>query len=65
MDEKRETYLTVEELADMLKVCVRTVATWDKQGRIPCIRLSRRCHRYKLSDVEKLLEEMTVTNKQE
>jgi excisionase family DNA binding protein len=52
-----EQLLTVEEVADLLKVCQRTVWRWVAQGRLPApLRCSRRCVRWRASAVRAHLE---------
>ena len=49
--------LTVEEVADLLKVSKRTVWRWVAQGRVPApVRYSKTCVRWKASAVQAYLE---------
>ena len=50
--------LTVPELAERLGISPGTVYHWLSQGRLPCVRFSSRCVRFRESDVEKMLEEL-------
>ena len=40
-----------KEIAQHFRVTERTVQSWVDQRRIPVIRLSKRCLRFRLSDV--------------
>lgn len=46
-----ETLLTRRELAKLCKVSTRTVDNWVSSGKIPLLRISRRCVRFSLADV--------------
>lgn len=47
--------VTTKGVSDYFQVTGRTVANWRAAGRIPFIRITARCIRYKLADVEKAL----------
>src|SRR5437588_8535293 len=51
-----ETFLTVAEVASMLKLNQQTVRNWIDQGSLPALRVGRRV-RIRRSDLERLLEE--------
>src|SRR5437016_7906880 len=51
-----ETFLTVAEVAEMLKLNPQTVRNWIDQGSLPALRVGRRV-RIKRSDLERMLEE--------
>jgi excisionase family DNA binding protein len=51
-----ETYLTVAEVAETLKLNQQTVRNWIDQGALPALRVGRRV-RIKRSDFERILEE--------
>src|SRR5947199_5424494 len=51
-----ETFLTVAEVAEMLKLNQQTVRNWIDQGSLPALRVGRRV-RIKRSDLERVLEE--------
>jgi excisionase family DNA binding protein len=53
-----ERLLTVPELAERLSISSGTVYHWLSQGRLPCVRFSSRCVRFRESDVERLLEQI-------
>jgi len=53
--------LTVRELAERLGISVGTTYHWLSQGRLPCVRFSSRCVRFREGDVEKLLEQLEQT----
>ena len=54
--EPDETYLTVAEVAETLKLNQQTVRNWIDQGSLPALRVGRRV-RIKRSDFERILEE--------
>lgn len=55
-DEVEESYLTVAEVAEKLKLNQQTVRNWIDQGSFPALRVGRRV-RIKRSDFERILEE--------
>ena len=52
---KEETYLTPDEVADRLGVSINTLWRWNKSKYLEPVKMGRKC-RYKLSDIEKLME---------
>jgi excisionase family DNA binding protein len=50
-----ETYLTVAEVAEKLKLNQQTVRNWIDQGSLPALRVGRRV-RIKRSDFDRVLE---------
>lgn len=50
-----ETFLTVAEVADLLKLNQQTVRNWIDQGSLPAVRVGRRV-RIRRSDLERKLE---------
>lgn len=54
--ELEESYLTVAEVAQTLKLNQQTVRNWIDQGSLPALRVGRRV-RIKRSDFERLLEQ--------
>lgn len=53
---KEESFLTVAEVAEMLKLNQQTVRNWIDQGSLRALRVGRRV-RIKRSDLERVLEE--------
>jgi excisionase family DNA binding protein len=51
-----ESFLTVAEVADMLKLNQQTVRNWIDQGSLRALRVGRRV-RIRRSDLERMLEE--------
>jgi excisionase family DNA binding protein len=51
-----ETYLTVAEVAALLKLNQQTVRNWIDQGSLPALRVGRRV-RIKRSDLDQVLED--------
>ncbi len=54
--EPAETFLTVAEVAEMLKLNQQTVRNWIDQGSLPALRVGRRV-RIKQSDLQRILDE--------
>jgi excisionase family DNA binding protein len=50
--------LTVPELAERLRVTPTCVYRWLADSRLPAVRFSKRCVRFRESDVEKMLEQL-------
>jgi excisionase family DNA binding protein len=53
---QEESFLTVAEVAEMLKLNQQTVRNWIDQGSLPALRVGRRV-RIKRSDLERVLEQ--------
>src|SRR5437016_5621415 len=51
-----DSFLTVAEVAEMLKLNQQTVRNWIDQGSLPALRVGRRV-RIKRSDLERLLDQ--------
>ncbi len=51
-----ESFLTVAEVADWLKLNQQTVRNWIDQGSLPAVRVGRRV-RIKRSDLDRILDE--------
>jgi excisionase family DNA binding protein len=51
-----ETYLTVADVAALLKLNQQTVRNWIDQGSLPAVRVGRRV-RIKRSDLDRVLED--------
>jgi excisionase family DNA binding protein len=54
--ESEESFLTVAEVAEVLKLNQQTVRNWIDQGSLPAVRVGRRV-RIKRSDFDRILEE--------
>ena len=52
--------VSAKELADYLKVHVKTVRKWARAGIIPVIKLSKRCLRFDLAECERIIKGLTV-----
>lgn len=55
-DDREESFLTVAEVAKLLKLNQQTVRNWIDQGLMPALRVGRRV-RIKRSDFERVLAE--------
>jgi excisionase family DNA binding protein len=53
-----ERLLTVKEVAEKFRVTPTCVYRWLSQDRLPVIRLSRRCVRFRETDVSALLDKL-------
>ena len=60
LGEPEESYLTVAEVAGMLKLNQQTVRNWIDQGSLPALRVGRRV-RIKRSDFERVLAQSYTT----
>jgi excisionase family DNA binding protein len=56
-----ERLLTVKDLAGILGVVPGSIYHWLSQGRLPCVRLSKRCVRFRESDVKKMIEGLSFS----
>jgi excisionase family DNA binding protein len=54
-----EKLLNIRELAERLGICPGTAYHWLSQGRLPCVRFSSRCVRFRESDVQELIQQLT------
>ena len=45
--------VTAKEVAELFDVSIATVNRWVREGRIPCIRPSRKVVRFDLDEVER------------
>ena len=55
-DQKKETFLDNQEFLLLMKISKRTAQTWRDEGKISFSQVGSKIY-YKLSDVEKLLQE--------
>ena len=55
-----DTFLTVAEVAEILKLNQQTVRNWIDQGSLPALRVGRRV-RIRSSDLERVLEQGSTT----
>ena len=51
--------LTIRELAERLNISEGTAYHWLSEGRLKCVRFSRRCVRFREGDVQQLLDDLT------
>ena len=51
--------LTIRELAERLSISPGTAYHWLSQRRLPCVRFSSRCVRFRESDVQELIQQLT------
>jgi excisionase family DNA binding protein len=56
-----EKLLTIRELAERLNIAEGTAYHWLSEGRLQCVRFSKRCVRFRESDVQELLEKLADT----
>ena len=56
--------LTVDEVAEMLRVTARTVRTWTKAGTLRAVRIAGRV-RYRRTTLEALIESLETTPRSE
>ena len=48
--------LTETQAAELAQVKPKTIADWGRAGKLPRVRLSARCIRYRASDVEAMID---------
>ncbi len=60
LQQKQGTWLTSEEVADLLKISTRTLQRMRKEQAIPYTVLRRRCL-YRLSDIEECITRRVIT----
>ena len=49
--------ITRGDAAELLRVCKRTIARYERAGRLKPIRLTSRSVRYDMAQIEKLIED--------
>jgi excisionase family DNA binding protein len=60
LGDPEESYLTVAEVAEMLKLNQQTVRNWIDQGSLPALRVGRRV-RIKRSDFDRVIAQSYTT----
>lgn len=60
-----KTLLTRRQTAAHLGISTRTVARYERDGRIRAVRLTARSIRYDAADIDRLIEESTGNTKSE
>jgi excisionase family DNA binding protein len=60
---ERKALLTVQEVAELTGFSVGTLYHWVSQHRIPFVRLSRRCIRFRRCDLDAWIREATELSK--
>jgi len=58
--EKLLKLLSIQEVSDITGISVGTLYHWVREKRIPVVRLSARCVRFRLSDIEDWLAQKVV-----
>jgi excisionase family DNA binding protein len=61
LSDPEETYLTVAEVAETLKLNQQTIRNWIDQGSLPAIRVGRRV-RIRRSDFEQILRRSAASS---
>lgn len=51
-----DTLISIRKAAERLGVCQETLRVWDREKKLKAVRTKGGHRRYKLSDVEKLME---------
>ena len=54
--------LTAEDIAEILHLKVQTVYTMARRGALEKVKLSRKCLRFRASDVERFIERKAALN---
>jgi excisionase family DNA binding protein len=55
-----DTLLTIHEVAELTGLAVGTLYHWVSQRRIPAVRFSSRCVRFRRSDIEEWIAEKLI-----
>ena len=56
--------LRIKEAAEMLGISTETLRRWDREGKLPAVRVSERGdRRYKLDDLKRFIEKNKTNNK--
>lgn len=58
--DKKTTYYTIEEIAEMLKVNPESVRRWVRSKKLPAIKLSGKYIRVKASDLDRFINKSGV-----
>jgi excisionase family DNA binding protein len=58
-----EKLLTIRELAERLNIAEGTAYHWLSEGRLKCVRFSKRCVRFREADVQELLQQLADTGR--
>ncbi len=56
----RKELLTIQEVAELTGFSVGTLYHWVSQQRIPVVRISARCVRFRRSDIDSWLQQQFV-----
>jgi excisionase family DNA binding protein len=56
----RKELLTIQEVAELTGFSVGTLYHWISERRIPVVRISARCVRFRRSDIDSWLEQLLV-----
>jgi excisionase family DNA binding protein len=59
LEDRKETYVTMHEAADYLRVALRTVYRWVEQGRLKVFHVGRGSTRIPTSELERFISENT------
>lgn len=55
-----DSLLDYEDAARILGIEVITAKKWVKDGKIPCVKFSSRCTRFKREDLDKFINESRI-----
>ena len=58
--DKMQGLLRYEQAADYLGIEIPTVKKWVKEGKLPYVKISRKCTRFKKVDLDKFIESARV-----
>jgi excisionase family DNA binding protein len=57
-----DALLTIQDVANLTGLSVGTLYHWISEGRIPVVRFSKRCVRFRKSDIEEWIAAKVVTS---
>jgi DNA binding domain, excisionase family len=62
---EEDELLTAQEVANMIKVDIRTVRIWVSQGELAIVRIGKREYRIKRSEVNRFIDEREERKQQD
>jgi excisionase family DNA binding protein len=57
-----EALLTIREVSELTNLSIGTLYHWISEGRIPVVRFSKRCVRFRKSDIEEWIAAKVIAS---
>jgi excisionase family DNA binding protein len=57
-----EALLTIREVSELTNLSIGTLYHWISEGRIPVVRFSKRCVRFRKNDIEEWIAAKVVAS---